>query len=258
MLNRDFIKFAYEQRKAELEADDDELYGRGLERPEGDFCPICTLPIPLRMDEHSVIEICCMKSICKGCSLASQKRGMVDCAFCRTPIAKNDDEKLAFIRARVEKKDPEAIHFLATKYNHGHLGLRKNLRKAVKLFTEAAELGSVDALFSLGYAYKHGQGVEADEEKSAEFYKKAAMQGHVDSRCNLGMYEANRRNLDRAVRHWLISAKMGHWNSLTVIKDSFMRGYATKEEYAEALRGYQVAIEEMKSHDRDKAKRLGY
>ena len=31
-------------------------------------------------------------------------------------------------------------------------------------------------------------------------------------------------------------------------------GVATKEQYAEALKGYQDAVEETKSHDRDKAK----
>ena len=38
----------------------------------------------------------------------------------------------------------------------------------------------------------------------------------------------------------------------------FMEGIATKEQYAEALKGYQDAVEEMKSHDRDEAERLGY
>ena len=38
----------------------------------------------------------------------------------------------------------------------------------------------------------------------------------------------------------------------------FMRGDATKAHYAEALKGYQDAVEEMKSHDRDEVKRLGY
>ena len=35
-------------------------------------------------------------------------------------------------------------------------------------------------------------------------------------------------------------------------------GNETKEQYAEALKGYQNAVEEMKSHDRDEAKSLGY
>ena len=32
-----------------------------------------------------------------------------------------------------------------------------------------------------------------------------------------------------------------------------MQGNATKEQYAEALKGYQDAVEETKSHDRDEA-----
>ena len=39
------------------------------------------------------------------------------------------------------------------------------------------------------------------------------------------------------------------------------RGNATKEQYNQALKGYQDAVEEMNSHDRDEAKRevkLGY
>ena len=35
----------------------------------------------------------------------------------------------------------------------------------------------------------------------------------------------------------------------------FTTGLATKEQYAEALKGYQNAVEEMKSNDRDQAKR---
>ena len=55
----------------------------------------------------------------------------------------------------------------------------------------------------------------------------------------------------------MISAKLGSKLSVEHIKDYFMKGRATKEQYAEALKGYQDAVEEMKSHDRDAAKRLG-
>ena len=36
----------------------------------------------------------------------------------------------------------------------------------------------------------------------------------------------------------------------------FIDGEATKEQFAEALDGYQDAMEEMKSHDRDEEKRV--
>ncbi|EJK76551.1 hypothetical protein THAOC_01680 [Thalassiosira oceanica] len=247
-------KKACKQRAAELK--DEQLYSQGHERPEGDFCPICTLPIPLRIADHSVFEVCCMKRICDGCNIAAQKRGMFDCAFCRTPCPDNDADVLALIRARVAKKDPVAVNFLGEKYFFGELGLQRDVQKAIKLRTEAAELGSVEALFSLGDSYELGEGVGQDKVKAVELYEKAAMLGHVESRNNLGCIEAEKGNNDRALRHLLISAKMGDNNSVETIKKAFMDGLATKAQYAEALKGYQDAVEEMKSHDRDEAKRL--
>ena len=132
------------------------------------------------------------------------------------------------------------------------------MQRAVELWTEAAELGSVEALVRLGDSYRLGNGVQEGEAKATEFYQKAAMRGHAESRYNLGVIEAQKGNNDRAVRHWLISAKMGDKGSLEMTKKAFMAVYATKEQYAEALKGYQDAVAEMKSHDRDEAKKLGY
>ena len=49
---------------------------------------------------------------------------------------------------------------------------------------------------------------------------------------------------------------MGHKKSVETIKTQFMGGLATKGQYTEALKGYQDAVEETKSHDRDEAKGL--
>ena len=93
-----------------------------------------------------------------------------------------------------------------------------------------------------------------DQVKAIHHYEVAAMQGHVEARCNLGGVEHMNGNYGRAVRHWLISAKMGDELSLEMIKMMFLEGNATKEQYADALRGYQDAIEETKSPERDEAK----
>ena len=69
-------KKACKQREAELK--DEQLYSQGLERPEGHFCPICTLPIPLPIEQHSLFTYCCMKRVCNGCLLAVCRRGMGD------------------------------------------------------------------------------------------------------------------------------------------------------------------------------------
>ena len=245
-------KKACKKRAAELK--DEQLYRQGHERPEGDFCLICTLPIPLPIDRHSGFNACCMKRVCHGCHLAAQKRGMFDCPFCRTPTPDNDADELAMVQARVEKKDPVAILVLGKKYYFGELGLQKDMRRAVELYTKAAELGSVEALFDLGNACYNGEGVERDKVKAAEFYEKAAMQGHARTRHALGCIEVNRGNHDRAARHFLISAKMGLRESVQIIKKDFIAGHATKAQYAEALRGYQDAVEETNSPQREEAK----
>ena len=163
------------------------------------------------------------------------------------------------LQARVEKKDPVALEFLGDVYRYGQLGVQKDVQKAINLYTEAAELGSTEALYTLGHMHDKGEGVQKDEAKAAEFYKKAALKGHVDGRHNLGCYEAAvKGNYDRAVKLCLVSAKMGLENSTGLIKQLFLMGLATQEQYAEALKGYRDAVEEMKSHDRDEAKRLGF
>ncbi|EJK57146.1 hypothetical protein THAOC_22843, partial [Thalassiosira oceanica] len=193
--------------------------------------------------------------ICDGCNMAAKKRGMFDCPFCRTRYPDNDADTLAMMQARVAKKDPVAINHLGEKYVVGQY-LQKDVPRAIALWTKAAELGSVKALYNLGVAYHHGEGVELDKAKGVEFYENAAMQGHDTSRYNLGCLEGQQGNYNRAVRHFLISAKMGNKNSLETIKKMFMDGLATNEQYAKALKGHQEALEEMKSHARDEAKRL--
>ena len=132
------------------------------------------------------------------------------------------------------------------------------MRKGFELFTEAAELGSIKALFNLGVAFDHGYGVQQDEAKAVELFKQAAMKGHVESRYNLGGNAMEKGVYNCAVKHFLISAKNGCSMSVDMIKKMFMARVATKEEYAKVLKGYQDAMEEMKSHDRDEAEGLGH
>ena len=82
------------------------------------------------------------------------------------------------------------------------------------------------------------------------------MKGHALSRHNLGSVEYLSGNYKLAVQHCVISAKMGYESSLHNIKKMFKIGIATKEQYAEALMGYRDAVEEMKSPQREEAKKL--
>ena len=48
---------------------------------------------------------------------------------------------------------------------------------AAKLLTEAAERGSVDALYNLGSLYRYGFGVPRDLVTAAQLYRRAAKGG---------------------------------------------------------------------------------
>ena len=249
-------KKACKKRAAELK--EERLYGQqGRERPEGDFCPICTLPIPLPVGEHSFVNICCMKKVCDGCTMAGQLRGMGDkCAFCRTPNPTDSASALAMAQKRISAGDAAAMECLGTWYLNGNHGLEKDIHRARELWEEAAELGSIDAHFQLGNSYHNGDGVEQDEIRAVELWQYAAMKGDVESRHSLGVVEYNAGNYHLAVKHYMISAKMGDKHSLDGIKRLFTNDVATKAQYTEALRGYQDAAEETKSHQRDAAKQL--
>ena len=148
------------------------------------------------------------------------------------------------------------MDFLANKYSFGGCGLELNIPRAIKLWKEAAELGSTDANFNLGNQYSAGKGVMQNKAKAVQYWEKAAMKGHAEARCNLGINEYNRGNYERALRHFMISVKMGDINSSREINNMYKKGRATKVQYAEALKGCQDAMEEMKSPDRDEAKAI--
>ena len=229
----------------------------GHERPEGDWCPICFLLTELPIGEHSKIKVCCMKSVCNGCILAARQRGMGDtCPFCRTTLPADDASQIAMVQKRVDKEDAKAINYLGGQYYHGRLGLAKDVPRAIELYTKAAELGALKAHYHLGIVYYTGDGVEEDRPRVIHHWQQAAMLGDALSRHNLGRVEYESGNHQLAIQHVMISAKMGYEVSLNAIMKMFTKGQATKSQYAEALLGYRDAVEEMKSPQREDAKRL--
>ena len=228
------------------------LMKKGRERSEEDDCPICNLLLPLEGMQSS-FEVCCMKLVCNGCILAARKRGMRGCPFCRTPLPKGDSQSIAMILKRVDVGDPLAIWHLGSSYQFGLLGFEKDATRAAELYERAAELGVKEAHNSLGCLYDAGEDVERDTAKMIRHWEKAAMCGSVYARCNLGNEESRAGNYDIALQHYLIAAKLGDKDALDSVKNIFMHGLATKAYYAEALRGYQSAVEEMRSPDRDEA-----
>jgi TPR repeat protein len=147
-----------------------------------------------------------------------------------------------------ENNDPVAMRFMGKKHYH-----EGDYESALQYLTRAAELGHADAHYNLSCMYREGKGVEKDEKKRVYHLEEAAMKGHPNARYNLGCYEWNNGNIERAKKHWIIAANLGLHESLQPLKDLYAEGHACKEEYADALRAYQAAVDETKSAEREKA-----
>eukprot|EP00985_Skeletonema_marinoi_P020356 scaffold12078_cov77-Skeletonema_marinoi.AAC.4 len=149
---------------------------------------------------------------------------------------------------RVEKNDPVAIREIGSKYyNNG------DRERAFEYFTKAAELGDVDAHFSLSFLYHEGQGVEKDEKKELFHLVEAAIAGHPGARYDLARKEGRNGRFDRSAKHFIIAANLGHDGSIQALKGCYKNGFVSKEDFAAALRAHQAAVDAAKSPQRDAA-----
>ena len=163
-------------------------------------------------------------------------------------LPKSQDEHYKNIMKRVKKNDPVATTAMGKKHYN-----EIDYVRAAEYWTKAAELGDVKAHVGLGILYRNGNGVEKDQEKAVYHFEQAAIGGHPDARHNLAAHEMDNDRIERAAKHFIINAYLGDDVSLKHIKDLFVEGVVSKEDYAAALRGYQAAVDATKSAEREKA-----
>jgi tetratricopeptide (TPR) repeat protein len=223
--------------------------------PEGSHlgeCPICCLPQSVDIQKSTMLP-CCYKRICVGCNYANQKReheaGLQPrCAFCREPVPKSQEEANKYMMKRIKKNDPAALR------NMGMVRIEEeDFQGALEYWTKAAELGNASAHHNLAVLYHEGKGVEKDTEKYTFHSEEAAIRGHDRARYNLGVYEWKNNRFERARKHFIIGANLGEHDSLSNLKELYIQGHASKEDYADALRAYQAAVDAVKSEEREEA-----
>ena len=254
--NRDCQIAHRPQHKKQCKKRAAELYDIELfkQPPPAEDCDICMLLLPSLFTGRKY-SACCGKTICSGCVHAVEKRdgGVGLCPFCRTPAPTSDEEMIKHYKKRVELDDANAMYNLGCCYSEGSHVLPQDHAKGLELWHQAAELGNTASYYNIGISFKNGYGVEMDEKKAIHYWELAAMGGDADARCNLGALGFNAGNWDRALKHFMIAAGFGYTNSLGVIKQIFMNGDATKDDYAKSLQVYQAYLNEIKSPQRDEA-----
>jgi tetratricopeptide (TPR) repeat protein len=213
-------------------------------------CSICLLPLPLDLTK-SLLLSCCGKDICFGCEYANLKREkelgqyLHLCPFCRMPPGSKEENHKSLMK-RVEAGDLLTMCHYANIFNK-----KGDHDRAIEYWKKAVDLGDyVEAHSQLGSRYQEGEGVEKDMEKAVYHLEIAAIGGHHIARCQLAFIESDNGNVEKAVKHFIIAAKLGYDQAMNMLWLHYRLGNITKEDLEATLRAHHAALDAMKSPQR--------
>ena len=112
------------------------------------------------------------------------------------------------LRMVFEKPNAQALYELAMKHIYGD-GVPEDNELAVKLLTQAQEMGHVEATYNLGICYHYGYGAAVDLAKAYDLYSESANSGYgkdmelVGRFYNRGIYVKQNR---KQAEYWLQKA----------------------------------------------------
>src|SRR5215472_8256622 len=121
---------------------------------------------------------------------------------------------------------------------------------ALKLATDAAARGEVQAYTLLGLMYEKGRGVRQDEAKAAEWYTKGALAGDRHAQFHLGLMLAQGRGIKKdpkkAADFFEAAAQQGHTLAAYNLAQTYVEGWARPQDMQKAA--YWLEQAAMKDH----------
>jgi TPR repeat protein len=98
-------------------------------------------------------------------------------------------------RKAAEYNVPDAMHQIAVMYEYNLIGKtsdkHENLRKAMKMYINASNMGYVESLYNIGLMYAYGRGIALSHISAAEYFRQAAMKKHSPSMRYLAIFAMN-------------------------------------------------------------------
>lgn len=118
---------------------------------------------------------------------------------------------------------------------------------ALEYLLAAADAGSAEAMFSIGFMYSTGTGVNKDYSKGMEWYQKSADLGFGDAMYIIGeMYSVGKgvsQDYSKAMEWYKKAAAAGSYRALTSIGDLYIDGKGVNHDEIEAMRWYEKAAQ---------------
>ena len=232
-------------------------------RPE---CPLCMLPFPFEADRVSIKE-CCGYKICKACeeqayygeltrrsegkSISEMQYGFNCSELMKCPFCRENHDTEAVVDKPFQLGNGDAMTQLAHRYANGN-GVPCDEKKAIKLYHTAAKANSTEACELLGNTYWDGESfIQKDKGKAKRLFSRGARLGAP--MCVLCLGDLRREEgKDDYIQYYLKAACAGVQDGLNEVKELYIANKVSKDEYAHALRSFQMADDEINSDARKK------
>lgn len=134
--------------------------------------------------------------------------------------------------------DASAQYDLGECYWDGSNGAEQSYEKAIEYYEKAADQGNIDAIYSLGYCYATGTGIEKNVERAEQLLTYAVDNGSVIAAAKMGSfyYWGDFFPEDRAkgYRYLKYAADNGDAHSMAVVGDIYLSGYGAYEGWGPA------------------------
>lgn len=166
---------------------------------------------------------------------------------------KDYKKAVAYYRAAAEAGNSIGLQVLAGYYLNGTPPLQKDLAKAIRLFSKAADLSTDGgAERELGNIYDAGKELPRDVKLARYWYERGAAKGDHEAESKAGQYLfrgiGGPRNIAQALE-WLEHASEADGAAAAFLADLYFHGTDVKQDYKKALDYY----EEAGCHDQPRA-----
>ena len=148
---------------------------------------------------------------------------------------------------RAEQGDAKAQYSLGVAYRKGD-GVPQDYAKAAKWYRHAAEQGHAEAQYNLGVMYAEGRGVAQDYSEAVKWTRLAAEQGIAEAQYNLGVAYATAAGVPQdsaeAVKWVRRAAEQGYAEAQLLLGVAYYKGEGVPQDSAEAVKWYRRAAEQ--------------
>ncbi len=141
----------------------------------------------------------------------------------------------------------EELYKRAKNYQYGNGGLKKDLKKALELFMQAANKGHAKSMTDVGWMNENGFGTSRNMHVAFEYYQKAADKGERMAINNLGwMYTKGNVvsvNYAKAVELYEKAIALGEPLAMTNLGWMYETGKGVPVDYSQAFKYYKKAAD---------------